>query len=137
MARSKATQAMILECTKCRRGPRTSQMPSSGSLQCFSRNSSSCRTTAQVCLSKGRPACLPRVNASMTLAVDVKLALVHGGVADPHGHGSLIAGQPGGLPLGEPPFAGHPVHDLHVAAAPGYRALQPLAPGPGLGRVAG
>ena len=31
-ARSNATQAMTFECVKCRRGPRTSQMPSSGSL---------------------------------------------------------------------------------------------------------
>ena len=31
MARSNATQAIIFECVKCRRGPRTSQMPSSGS----------------------------------------------------------------------------------------------------------
>ena len=33
-ARSTATQAMTLEWVKCRRGPRTSQMPSSGSSQC-------------------------------------------------------------------------------------------------------
>ena len=33
MARSMATHAMTLEWVKCRRGPRTSQMPSSGSRQ--------------------------------------------------------------------------------------------------------
>ena len=33
MARSMATQAMTLEWVKWRRGPRTSQMPSSGSRQ--------------------------------------------------------------------------------------------------------
>ncbi len=31
--RSTATQAMTLECVKCRRGPRTSHNPSSGSSQ--------------------------------------------------------------------------------------------------------
>ena len=36
-ARSKATQAITLEWTNCRRGPRTSQMPSSGSRQMRSR----------------------------------------------------------------------------------------------------
>ncbi|KOT46772.1 hypothetical protein ADK41_00825 [Streptomyces caelestis] len=35
-ARSRAAQTMILEWTKCRRGPRISQIPSSGSRHSFS-----------------------------------------------------------------------------------------------------
>ena len=41
-----ATQAMTLEWVKCRRGPRTSQIPSSGSRHPFSRNSISARCSS-------------------------------------------------------------------------------------------
>ncbi len=65
-ARSKATQAITLECTKCRRGPRTSQMPSSGSSQCFSRKVSRARCSDQACRSIAMPVARPSESASMT-----------------------------------------------------------------------
>ncbi len=65
-ARSNATQAITLECTKCRRGPRTSQIPSSGSSQCFSRNDRSARCSDQACRSTAMPVARPSDSASMT-----------------------------------------------------------------------
>ena len=57
-ARSTATQAMTLEWVKCRRGPRTSQMPSSGSSQWSATNftSATCRSQADAL----RARCPPR-----------------------------------------------------------------------------
>ena len=54
-ARSNATQAITLEWVKCRRGPRTSQMPSSGFSQTVSRKSSSTPCTFQASSSARRP----------------------------------------------------------------------------------
>ena len=84
MARSSATQAITLEWVKCRRGPRISQMPSSGSRQFDSRNSSRACWRSQAGSSLSRPMWRPRCRVSMHLAVDVELELVHGRVADPH-----------------------------------------------------
>ena len=71
------------------------------------------------------------------LAIHVELALVDGGVADPDRGRALVAGQPGGLPLGQAALTGHAVHDLHVGRITGHRAAEPVPPGQGLGGVPG
>src|ERR1700722_8801591 len=68
------------------------------------------------------------------LAVDVKLALVDRRVADPDRRRALVAWQPAGLPLGEPPFTRDPVHDLDVPRIPGDGPAEPFLP---LVRLAG
>ena len=71
------------------------------------------------------------------LAVHVELELLCGAVPGPDRRGALVAGQPVELGLGETPFAGHAVHDLHLLGPAGQRPQQPLAPGAGLVVVAG
>ena len=56
MARSMATQAITLEWVKWRRGPRTSQMPSSGSRHPSPRNSINESWNSHAGLSLGSPA---------------------------------------------------------------------------------
>ena len=105
MARSTATQAITLEWVKWRRGPRTSQMPSSGSFQPDSMNPSA---RAEV---PGRPRRLASgparlVQGSEHLAVDVELVLLRGGVADAYRSRALVAWQPGELTFFEVALAG-------------------------------
>jgi hypothetical protein len=50
-----ATQAMTFECVKCRRGPRTSQIPSSGRSHAWTTKLNSARPTFQPSGSAGRP----------------------------------------------------------------------------------
>src|SRR5262249_50976850 len=54
------------------------------------------------------------------LAVDVELELAGGGVADPHGPGILVAGEPIDGPLRQAALAGDAVHDLHVLGIAGH-----------------
>jgi len=116
MARSTATQVMTLEATKWRRPPRTSQMPSSGSVQ--------------------RRATTSTAPASSRQAVDVELELVGGGVADPDRAGAAVAVQGVQLDLREQPFATHAVHELEVLGPAGGGAFQPAHEGMGLVGVA-
>ena len=132
MARSMATQAMTLEWVKWRRGPRTSQMPSSGSRQPVSRNSISARCSSQAGPPSGSSRLGRLVEGRHDLAVDVELELPGRGVADPHRARSLVARQPVDLPLVEPPLAPGPVHDLHLGRVAGRRPQQPAPPGHGL-----
>ena len=59
--RSTATQAMTLECTKWRRGPRTSQIPSSGSRHtlrtCSTRNRARSQVSGKSSMPLARPVC--------------------------------------------------------------------------------
>jgi hypothetical protein len=71
------------------------------------------------------------------LSVDVELELSRRGVADPDRRRALIARQPVELELGEAPFTGGPVHDLHLLRRPGDGAQEPVAPGARLLGVAG
>src|SRR6185295_4464038 len=59
------------------------------------------------------------------LPVDVELALGVRRVADPHGAGSLVAGEPADLELGEPPLAADAVHDLELPWRARHGAEQP------------
>src|SRR5436190_16628111 len=89
-ARSAATQAMTLEWVKCRRGPRTSQMPSSGRSHAVS-------TKATKASSRRHPGFL-RLQAEAAglvhhiehLAIDIELELAGGRVADPHRAGAVV-----------------------------------------------
>src|SRR4051812_25636879 len=63
------------------------------------------------------------------LAVDIELQLIRCDVANPHWRGILIASEPGDLVLGEPPFAGNTIHDLHLGWVARHSAQKPLAPG--------
>ena len=65
-ARSTATHAMTRECVKARRGPRTSQIPSSGSCQTDSTYSTSARSTRQALSSGSRPLRRAQWNVSTT-----------------------------------------------------------------------
>ena len=102
------TQAITLECVKWRRGPRTSQIPSSGSRQMRlevlddrqparpQRAGDPCRaalTLAGVC-------------TSIDFAVDVELELLGGARCRSRtGLRALVAGQPGELELVQPALA--------------------------------
>src|SRR5439155_1403479 len=66
IARSTATQAMTLEWVKCRRSPRTSQIPLSGCSQLFSRKSTSTRSNRHASSSGPRPAVRATESASIT-----------------------------------------------------------------------
>ena len=90
-ARSNATQAITFECVKCRCGPRTSQMPASGSRQPSSSHSSSFRVSAQTLSSGAAPVRARLVERVDHLAVDVELELRRGRVADPHRPRALVA----------------------------------------------
>src|SRR5262249_37873219 len=48
-------------------------------------------------------------------AVHVELKLLEGGIADPHGPGVLVAGEPVEFDLGQPSFAAEAVHDVGFA----------------------
>ena len=119
---------MTFECVKCRRGPRTSQIPSSGSRQPDSSQSKILLREAPGVV-RGREALAARlVERVDDLAVDVELALVGRAVADADRLRALVAGEPGKLELGEPPLAGDAVHDLEVVRRARDRAEQPVAP---------
>ena len=137
-ARSKATQAITLEWVKCCGGPRTSQMPSSGWCQIFVQmlEPGACRA-AGASLGAEPALAVAHGAAHRHLAIDVELELLGRGVADAHRVRALVARQPGHLPLGQPPLAAEPVHDLHLVGAAGDRAQQPVAPGPRLVVIAG
>ena len=135
MARSMATHAMTLEWVKCRRGPRTSQIPSSGSRHPSRRKSISESWNSQV----GAGASPRRLGLRLGLverrhhlAVDVELELAGGGVADAHGCRALVTREPVDLPLVEAALAGGPVHDLHLRGIAGDGPQQPVPPGHGL-----
>ena len=85
-ARSNATHAITFECVKCWRGPRTSQMPSSGSLPAPTRGSRAARSwTAQ--RARARPRCPMRrawCSASRTSPYTSSWNCSLRGVADPH-----------------------------------------------------
>ena len=76
-------------------------------------------------LESPRPRMMERVHH---LAEYVELELVDGGVADAHGFRVLIPAEPRRLALGQPSFAGGPVHDLDIPRATGGGAEQPIAP---------
>ena len=99
-ARSTATQAMTLEWVKCRRGPRTSQMPSSGCSQWSATNSTSAACRSQAESLSALPAPHASYRAREDLAVHVQLELARGGVAHPHRGRALVARQPVDLPFG-------------------------------------
>ena len=82
-ARSNATQAITFEWAKWRRGPRTSQMPSSGSRQPTRGSRAAAAAAPRRPSTRARPGTRGRgSSASDDLAVDVELELVAGGVAD-------------------------------------------------------
>ena len=110
--RSNATHASTFEWTKCRRGPRTSQMPSSGSFH-FASSDSQERELQRPRVFVDREAgarALPHDVGE--LAVHVELELFVRGVADPHRRRVAPARQPIEGQLGEASFAGDAVHDL-------------------------
>ena len=131
-ARSTATQAMTLEWVKCRRGPRTSQMPSSGSSQLSGDEVDQCDLQVPGRRAQRAPGPTRLVQRREHLAVDVELELARGGVADPHRGRLLVARQPADLPFVESALTGGPVHDLELGDIPGHGAQQPVAPRQGL-----
>src|SRR5215468_11749858 len=108
-ARSMATHAITLECVKCRRGPRTSQIPSSGWVQPVSLEEMLLERPGVLVAFDADPARL--VKRVHHLAVHVELELMDSGVADAHGRRGLVAGQPVEHELGEPALAAGTVHD--------------------------
>ena len=136
-ARSNATQHMTFECVKWRRGPRTSQMPSSGSRQPVSSHSKSLRAIAHASSDALEAARRREVQRVDDLAVDVELELVRRVVSDANGLRSLVALEPGELELDQPPLARDAVEDLEVLRRSGDRAEQPLPPLARLVEVAG
>ena len=137
MARSNATQAMTLECVKCLRGPRTSQMPSSGSIQCDSRNLSSANCTFQAAGSGSSPLIRARCSVSITSPYTSSWNCRRCRVAHAHRRGALVAGQPAHLVLVEAAHAGHAVQNLQILRRARHRAQQPFAPTGRLLDVAG
>ncbi len=135
-SRSKATQAMTLEWVKCRRPPRTSQMPSSGRCQAFSRKANSSFMAAQPPSRFLQAQALGGVDGRQDFAVDVELELPRGGVADPHRFRAFVARQPVELELGEAARAGDAVHDLRVGRIARHGPQQPVAEGARLVDVA-
>ena len=135
-ARSRATQHISLEYKKSRGSPRTSQIP--WSFSCHRRAAVSASWTRKLScgwrqiggrtpLVRGghwpdRPGGVVEqvvgeaVNGAEQFAVDVKLALVPGAVADPNRGRVSPALQVRQLPLGQVPFAADAKHDLQVAA---------------------
>jgi hypothetical protein len=91
-ARSRATQHITFEETKCRGSPRASQMPWSGSLHKRTAHSACDSTIGQSLLGRRweRHVEQDRVENG---AEDVVLALGKGAVADPHWLRPLVAGQ--------------------------------------------
>ena len=77
----------------------------------------------------GRQPAAPRLMIGVhDLAEHVELQLGVRRIADAHRRGFLVAGQPVGVPFGEPPLAADAVHDLQLIRAAGDRAQQPFAP---------
>ena len=77
-----------------------------------------------------------RVGRVEHLAPDVQLKLSMSGVADAHRRGSLVAGEPRQLELGQPPLASEAVHDLELGGGAREGAKQPLSPGTRLVEIA-
>ena len=94
--RSTATQAITFECTKCCRGPRTSQSrrrAAASALRAIDRPG----TARSIrCGQRRHPELAGAVASRRQLAVDVQLQLAGGGVADAHRARALVAGQPVG-----------------------------------------
>ena len=63
-------------------------------------------------------------------ARDVQLELVGGAVAETHGGGPLVAGEPGQLHLRQSPGPVDAVHDLQLVGVAGDGSQQPVAPRP-------
>ena len=74
-ARSNATQAITFEWVKCRRGPRTSQIPSSGCCQADLEEVEERRSSRQAVVERRQPAPAALVQRVDDLAVDVELEL--------------------------------------------------------------
>ena len=127
MTRSKATQAITFEWTKCRRGPRISQIPSSGRCQFDSRNSSSATCKFQASGSGIETAGRARCKVSIPRHTR-RVGTAGGGIAHPHGSCALVARQPGDLVFVEAADTGDAVQDLQILGRPGHRAQQPFAP---------
>ena len=132
---------MTFEWVKCRRGPRISQMPSSGWSHTWSRWSMTASDHVAGQCRGGRRAPSGRADTPLDtagprrvqhLAEHVELELLAGLVADAHRLRALVAGQPVELDLGEAALAADAVHDLEVARRAGHRAAQPLVPRLGL-----
>ena len=77
---------------------------------------------------RGQAVAVSMVERVEDLAVNVELRLIDCGVADADRARSFISGQPWHLPLGQPPLAAQPVHDLQLIGAARYGAKQPIAP---------
>ena len=127
-ARSNATHASTFECVKWRRGPRTSQMPSSGWSHAPSRKSSSVR-----CSDHAWSSAIEAVHARLMqhvhhLAVHVELELLVRRVADAHRARARVAGEPRQLVLGDAALPADAVEDLRLRRIAGDRAQQPVAP---------
>src|ERR1700722_1235667 len=79
-ARSKATHAITLECVKCCRGPRTSQIPSSGpdGFKMIKKCAPDCRSSRH----RSQPVAARLEHGVRDLAVDIKLELTSRRVSD-------------------------------------------------------
>ena len=120
---------MTLEYVKWRRGPRVSQMPSSGSRQIVSTCSTTVRQRGQS-RSSIRPSALGADERDADhLAVDVELELLGRRVADADRLGALVAGKLVELELGQAPLAADPVHDLDLRRVAGADPQQEVAEG--------
>ena len=128
---------MTFECVKCRRGPRTSQIPSSGSRQPDSSQSKILPRQAPGGIGGLETLAARLVQRVDDLAVDVELALVRRAVADADRLRALVAAEPGKLELREPALAGDAVHDLEVLGRARDRAEEPVTPGACLLDVSG
>ena len=128
IARSKATQAITLEWVKCSRPPRTSQMPSSGSLQIVSR----CSSNRAAGPSRIRRSPRPPLRAPGAARPSPRHRRRAGTGCAPRCRcapaASLVARQPRQLEFGQAPLAADAVHDLQLLRAAGDGAQQPVAP---------
>ncbi len=80
-----------------------------------------------------RQAALPcEVQCIHDLAVHVELALPERRIADPHRAGTVVSGQPVGLPFEQMPFPVDAIHDLQIRGISRHGTHQPRAPGRGL-----
>ena len=105
---------MTFEWVKWRRGPRTSQIPSSCSRQPDSSQSKILLARRQASSEAPSPWRRALVERLDDLAVDVELELVRRAVSDADRLRALVAAEPGKLELGQPPLACDAVHDLEV-----------------------
>ena len=128
-ARSNATHASTFECVKWRRGPRTSQIPSSGSSHAPSRNSIRLRCSDHAWSSAGEAVrCAPgaaRPSPRRTRRAGTARARRS---RSRTGLRARIARQPVELGLRDAPLAADAVEDLRVRRVAGDRAQQPVAP---------